>query len=589
MVLDHHHRIALVDQLLQHVEQLARVFEVQAGGRLVEDVHGAAGAAARQLLGQLDPLRLAARQRRRRLPQRDVTEPDVLQRAQLGGDRRHVLEQGQGLVDGQFEDVGDGRPPVAHLQRLAVVAAPLALLAGHVDVGQEVHLDGLDAAPLAGLAPPALDVEREPPRPVAAGARLGQHREQPADEREEAGVGGGVRPGRPADGRLVYLDDLVHEAGAVDAPVGAGRRGGPVQVAGQRAVQDVVDERRFPGTAHAGDHREEPEGDGDVDVLEVVGARAADDERAAEGRTAGGRHGDAAFPPQVASGQRRVPVRQQLRRRPLEHHLPAVRPRPGAEVDHVVGGPNGLFVVLDDHDGVPEVAQPAQRRQQPPVVPLMQADGRFVEHVEHAGEAGTDLGGEPDPLPFPPRQGGRAARQGQIADADVGEEPQPVADLAQHAAGDQLFALGEFEGRQRRVRLGQRQPGVIGERAPLHAHRPARGPQAVSAAGGARLQRTEGLEGLLLVPGPRLVTPLQVRQDALEVAPERFAPGAPPAALRRPLRGGRRTVQQGVAVPPGQPLERRVEIDAEMPAQPGEGLPDELGIAVGPRRDGPLV
>jgi hypothetical protein len=45
IVLDHHHGVALVDQLVEHFQQLLDVVEVQAGGRLVEDVERAAGGA----------------------------------------------------------------------------------------------------------------------------------------------------------------------------------------------------------------------------------------------------------------------------------------------------------------------------------------------------------------------------------------------------------------------------------------------------------------------------------------------------------------------------------------------------------------
>ena len=62
IVLDDDHRVALVDQLMQHVEQLRDVVEMQARGRLVEDVERAPGRAARQFLGELDALRFAARQ-----------------------------------------------------------------------------------------------------------------------------------------------------------------------------------------------------------------------------------------------------------------------------------------------------------------------------------------------------------------------------------------------------------------------------------------------------------------------------------------------------------------------------------------------
>ena len=60
VVLDHQLGVALVDQFVQHVEQLAHILEVQAGGRFVEDVERVARGAAAQLLAQLDALRLAA-------------------------------------------------------------------------------------------------------------------------------------------------------------------------------------------------------------------------------------------------------------------------------------------------------------------------------------------------------------------------------------------------------------------------------------------------------------------------------------------------------------------------------------------------
>ena len=46
IVLDHDDRIALVDQFMQHFEQLPHVMEMQAGRRLVEKIERAAGGAA---------------------------------------------------------------------------------------------------------------------------------------------------------------------------------------------------------------------------------------------------------------------------------------------------------------------------------------------------------------------------------------------------------------------------------------------------------------------------------------------------------------------------------------------------------------
>jgi hypothetical protein len=48
-VLNDDDRVALIDELIQHIEQFSRVFEMQPCRRLVEDVERAPGAAARAL------------------------------------------------------------------------------------------------------------------------------------------------------------------------------------------------------------------------------------------------------------------------------------------------------------------------------------------------------------------------------------------------------------------------------------------------------------------------------------------------------------------------------------------------------------
>ena len=106
--------------------------------------------------------------------------------------------------------------------------------------------------------------------------------------------------------------------------------------------------------------------------------------------------------------------------------------------------------MLDDDHGVAEIAQPGQRREQRAVVALVQADRRLVEHVEHAGQVRADLRRQADALPFAARQRRGAAPQRQVADADVVEEVQAVADLAQDAAGDQALAVARARGRRTR-------------------------------------------------------------------------------------------------------------------------------------------
>ena len=77
IVLDDDHRVAEIDEPIQHFEQLVNVVEVQAGRRLIEDVQRASRAGPSQFGGELDALRLAAGQRRRRLTERQIIEADV--------------------------------------------------------------------------------------------------------------------------------------------------------------------------------------------------------------------------------------------------------------------------------------------------------------------------------------------------------------------------------------------------------------------------------------------------------------------------------------------------------------------------------
>ena len=206
----------------------------------------------------------------------------------------------------------------------------------------------------------------------------------------------------------------------VDPVVGAGPRPRPVQPVGDRAVEDLVDERRLAGAGDAGDAGERPERDRGVDALEVVLAGAADDELAAPLAPLG-RDRDRDLPREVAAGQRRR-IPDHLRRRAGRDDLAAVLAGARAEVDQVVGGAHRALVVLDDDHRVAEVAKPLERPDQLRVVALVQADRGLVEDVEDADQAGADLRREPDPLRLAARERRRRPLERQVADPDRDEE-----------------------------------------------------------------------------------------------------------------------------------------------------------------------
>src|SRR4029077_16905960 len=93
VMLDHDDRVPLIDELVEHIEELPRVFEMETGCGLIEDVEGPAGPSSREFLGELHALRLSAGERRRRLPKLDVSKADVLERPQLVGDAGKVFQQ----------------------------------------------------------------------------------------------------------------------------------------------------------------------------------------------------------------------------------------------------------------------------------------------------------------------------------------------------------------------------------------------------------------------------------------------------------------------------------------------------------------
>src|ERR1035437_5244934 len=184
VVLDHDHAVARVDEALEDLQQPLHVGEVQPGGGLVEDVERRARGYLRELRGELDALGLTAGERGCRLAEADVAEADRVERLQAPAHLGDVLEEAERLLDGHVEDVGDALALEAHLERLAVVVLAVALLARHVHVGQEVHLDLYLPVPAADLAAPALDVEAEAPGLVAARTGLLGLGEEVADDIE---------------------------------------------------------------------------------------------------------------------------------------------------------------------------------------------------------------------------------------------------------------------------------------------------------------------------------------------------------------------------------------------------------------------
>ena len=122
-------------------------------------------------------------------------------------------------------------------------------------------------------------------------------------------------------------------------------------------------------------------------------------------------HGDAQLAPQVLGGQA-ARVLEELREGALEDHAAPLLPRPGPEVDHVIGGAHQGGIVLHHQHGVALVAQRAQDADEALGIPGMQPDRGLVEHVEGAPQSRAHGGGEGDALGLAPRQRARRGGRG---------------------------------------------------------------------------------------------------------------------------------------------------------------------------------
>ena len=120
--------------------------------------------------------------------------------------------------------------------------------------------------------------------------------------------------------------------------------------------------------------------------------------------------------------------------RALGDDVAAVHAGAGPHVDDVIGGEDGLAVVLDDDHAVAEVDQAAQRLEQARVVARVQADRRLVEHVEDADQRGADLRRQADALPFAAGERLRRSIEREVVEPDVDQEAEPRDDGARAAA-----------------------------------------------------------------------------------------------------------------------------------------------------------
>ena len=246
IVLDDDERVTGEQQAAQRAQQLGDVLEVQPGGGFVEQKQRApcdAEIGLRQVAGELESLRLATGQRRHRLPEAQVLEAHVGQWLQPGKHLALGGEERERLGHRQLQGRGDAEPLEQDLEHFRPVALAVAIHAAQVDVGQELHLDMLEAVAAAGGAAAVARIEAERARCVGALLRHRRRGVQLADRIEGADVACRVRARGLADRGLVDEHDLGHVLVSTQGAERARNLGGQPLGLAQRRIQHILDQR----------------------------------------------------------------------------------------------------------------------------------------------------------------------------------------------------------------------------------------------------------------------------------------------------------------------------------------------------------
>ena len=157
---------------------------------------------------------------------------------------------------------------------------------------------------------------------------------------------------------MVNVDDFVEIVQPFNSVV-FGRCGAAIiQLARQRFIQRINQQGRFAAARHARHAGEGAERDFRRHILQIIAARAFDHNRPVFRTGAallGHRHFQ--FTGEIFTGQA-FGVGNDFCRGALSDDVAAMNTGARADIDNVVGGHNGFFVMLDDNHRIAEVAQP---------------------------------------------------------------------------------------------------------------------------------------------------------------------------------------------------------------------------------------
>src|ERR1700686_2068513 len=338
--------------------------------------------------GQLHALRFASRECGRRLAETQVAEADFVEHAQFFSEPGDFGEELERLANGEVQDLMNILALVVDVEHLRLVARALAFVADQLHIGEKLHFDGDGAVTLTVFAEAAGDIEGKISGREAALLRFRQRSKKFADDVESLDIRDRIRPRSAADGRLIDQDDLVKKLVAFNAV--PQNRAGPTAVRlplgrGQRPIENVMQQRRFSRAGNAGNRHQHAERDFKIDTLQVVRTSAGDAEFVQPRLAAFRRNLDVKFVGKITASER-VRHLYDVAVGARGDDSSAIFSSARAEVENAVGGAHDVGIVLDDEDGVSQIAQVMQDLDEPVRIAAVQADRRLVEHVQCADQ-----------------------------------------------------------------------------------------------------------------------------------------------------------------------------------------------------------
>ena len=391
----------------------------------------------RQETRQLQALRLATAQGGHGLAKFDVIQAHIDDGLQ---GTHHIAVVGKQLnrfAHRQIEHLGHVEQAPPHLRCCAIdfdfqnfraIALPVAVLAAQVHIAQKLHFHVLKTRAAAGGAASIAAVETEFRSGVAPLLRHGLHRKYFANRIPRPDVTDGIGTRGFANRRLIDKHHIAQMISAQQAIVRAGCFCSAAKVTHQRRRQHILDQARFARPTHASDADQALQGKFDVQVFQVVLARAFQNQpwRVVRHRTFEAQANGFAGA-QIRAGQGVGGA--QIIGRSVKHNLAAAHAGPRAHVQNSVGAQHDGGIVLDHHQGVARIAQAQHGLVDAVHVARVQPNAGLIQHKQGIDQRGAQGRGEVDALHLTAAQGAALPIQGEVANAHIVEVFQACANF----------------------------------------------------------------------------------------------------------------------------------------------------------------